>query len=307
MTALAAPSKAMTGPALLALMAAVMWGLWWLPIRFLEDMGLGGAWAGLAMALGGLPVLAILAATDRGVNRLTPKAIAGAVLVGVAVTLYASALTFTDVVRAVLLFYLAPAWSTAIECLFLGRRWTWRSSLALALSFAGVITIFRGDLSASGWNGGDLMALMSGLAWSSGAALIFTAPPASARRLALATCVGAVVVGALVLTIGGGQAGALSDALDLRDVASISVASGTVYLAPIIIITMWAARRLPPAMFSFLLTAEILSGVASSAMFLDERFGAPEAIGALLVALGAVVEVISSPFKPGGGSRKKSN
>lgn len=299
MTADTAAPQARFGVILLALGAAVMWGLWWIPVRYIEDLGLGGAWATLAMALGALPVILLGAVTDRSLLRLTPKAILGAFLVGIAITLYGSALTFTDVVRAVLLFYLAPVWSTLIECVFLGRRWTWRSTLALALSFAGAILVFRGEVSGSSFNGGDVMALASGMAWSTGAALIFVAPPASARRLALATCIGAVIVSSLVIWIGGARAGTLAPDLvtdlAIAETAGISLLSGTIYLAPIIIVTMWAARRLPPALFSFLLTAEILSGVGSSALLLDERFGWPEALGAVLIASGAIVEAVTTP------------
>ncbi len=297
MTALAGAAPSRGGTVTLAVIAALMWGLWWVPIRYLESAGFGGAWAGLAMNAGALPLLVILALTHRGADRLTLKALMGAVLVGVAITLYASALTFTDVVRAVLLFYLAPAWSTIIECVFLGRRWTWRSSLALGLSLLGALIIFRGDITLSGLNAGDMMALGSGMAWSVGAALIFTAPAASARRLAFATCLGAIAVGALVLVLGGPVAGTLAPRLEIATLAGLAVSSGMIYLAPIIVITMWSARRLPPALFSFLLTAEILSGVISSALFLDERFGWPEAIGATFVALGAVVEIITNPTK----------
>ena len=283
------------GPILLALVAAVMWGLGWAPIRLLEDAGLQGAWAGIGMNLGALPLLALVAAFWSGRGTLTRRAVLGAALVGVAVTLYATALTLTEVVRAVLLFYLAPAWSTAIECLFLGRRWTRRSLLALALSSAGVVTIFRADLSASGWGVGDLLALGSGLAWSSGSALIFTAPPPGIRRLAFVTCLSALCTGGLVVALNGGDAAALPAAADLAGVAPLALASGLLYLAPIILITLWSALVLPPATLSFLLTAEIVSGVASSAVFLDERFGLPEGAGALLVALGAVFEVVSEP------------
>ena len=107
-------THARAGPVLLALVAAVMWGLWWAPIRLLEETGLPGAWPGIAMNLGALPLLAVVVVLWSGKGRLTARALTGAALVGVAVTLYASALTLTDVVRAVLLFYLAPAWSTAI-------------------------------------------------------------------------------------------------------------------------------------------------------------------------------------------------
>ena len=276
----------------LAVFSAILWGLWWLPIRALEDAGLGGAWAGLAMAIGTLPALLIAVVITRGESQMTARSIAGAFLVGLAVTLYATSLTFTDVVRAVLIFYLAPAWSTIIECVFLGRKWNWRSALALLLSFGGLLFVMRGEISLNGLNIGDLMALGSGLSWSIGAALIFTAPPVSSTRLALFTGIGAIIAGSSLLFVAGDTAGTLAANINIVETALPAILSGCLYLAPILFLTMWSARRLPPATMSFILTAEILSGVISAALLLDETFGWPEAIGCLLIVLGAAVEVI---------------
>jgi len=295
----------------LALLAAVMWGLWWVPIRMLEGAGLSGVWSGLAMAAGALPafVIAVALGARRGrgamagapalaPSRAVRRAFAGALACGAAVMLYAAALGYTGVVRAVLLFYLAPAWSTAIECLFMGRRWGWRSTLALGLGLAGVAAIFRvglgGGLGGTGWGIGDTMALGAGLAWSVGTALIFTAASPGVARLSLATGLGALAAGGLVALSGGGATVVPSPEV-LSAALPLALATGVIYLAPIIFTTMWSAERLPPATLSFLLTAEIVSGVVSSAIFLDEPFGPPEALGAILVTLGALVEVLPAP------------
>ncbi len=281
------------GAIAITLASAVAWGLWWIPIRALEAAGFEGVWASLAMSLGMLPALGVAA---RGAGPIGARAAGGAVLVGAAVMLYGSALAFTDIVRAVLLFYLAPAWSTAIECLFLGRRWTGRSALALSLSFLGVATIFRFQVSAAGWSVGDTAAALSGLAWSAGAALIFTAPGADApgrwRGLALTAGLGAAAAGALAAFAGGAAAGA-APSLASGAAAPLALASGALYLAPTLAIAIWGALRLPPATMSFLLTAEIVSGVVSSAVLLDEPFGPLEAAGAALVAAGALVESLA--------------
>lgn len=286
-----------TGAIGLAVTAALMWGLWWIPVRAIEAAGLSGLWATLAIWLGALPVLAVVA---RGMPRIGAQAAAGAMCVGLAITLYGIAISFTDVVRAVLLFYLAPAWSIAIECALLGRRITWRSGLALALSFAGVAAIFRFELSTDVWSWGDTAAVASGVAWSAGSALLFTAPEALGRRAYAGLGFVAGATGCLLSAIAaialGSPAGLA--AMDAPwEAAGMGLLFGTAYAAPVVLLTLWAALRLPPATISFLLTAEILSGVGSSALFLDEPFGWMEAIGALMVAAGATVEA-TSPSAP---------
>ncbi|RMF35504.1 MAG: hypothetical protein D6754_13190, partial [Alphaproteobacteria bacterium] len=52
-------------PLLFGLLAAILWGLWWIPVRGLEAAGLTGSAAVTAMCLGALPALA-LATLRRG-------------------------------------------------------------------------------------------------------------------------------------------------------------------------------------------------------------------------------------------------
>ena len=58
--------------------------------------------------------------------------------------------------------------------------------------------------------------------------------------------------------------------------------------------TMWGAFRLPPAVMTYLLSVEILGGVLSAALFLDERFGWFEIGGAAFILSAVLVEVMWS-------------
>ncbi len=280
----------------LCLAAAAAWGLLWLPMRALEAGGLSAGAAATAVNLATLPTLLALACLWRG--PIGRRAALGAVSVGLAVTAYSAALAMTDVVRAVLLFYLAPAWSVAIECLFMGRRFGARSALALALSLAGVVTVFRGEISLAGLGAGDALALASGLAWSVGAALVYTDRARHPARLALLCGVAAVASGAALAP----ATGPLPPLAAVVETGLVWLAAGALFLAPVLAVTLWGAVTLPPATISFLLTAEIVAGVGSAAALLDEPFGWPEALGAVLIAAGAVAEVATLP-RPFGRSR----
>ncbi|REC58731.1 DMT family transporter [Rhodosalinus sediminis] len=274
----------------LTLLASLLWGVWWIPIRWLESGGLPGVWASLAMGLAALPAFAVLAAREGAGGLTAPRALAGALCVGLAAMLYSTALVFTDVVRAVVIFYLAPAWSILIECLFMGRRWSLRSAGALALSLLGVAAIFRFDVAADRWAAGDAIALVSGLAWAVGAALVFARPGGRPATLALFATLGMVAAAAGVLALSGGAAGRWPGGGPALAATPLALATGLFYLAPVLLVTLWAAQRLAPAAMSFLLTAEIVAGVVSGAVLLAEPFGWPEAAGAGLIILGALVE-----------------
>lgn len=273
---------------LLCLLGAGFWGLWWLPVLWIEEQGVSGGYAGLAMHAGALPGVVLVWRLRPG--PMSKRLFFGSCLVGLAVTLYSASLVMTDVVRAIVLFYTAPAWGVLIECLFLGRSWSWRSGLAIALSVLGMLVIFRGDISSDGLRAGDWMALMSGLAWAVAMALIFIEPEKSEGPILLTVGCVAILTSALLAPMT-----ATLPSLDaLASTAWIALLAGSLFLAPILTVTLWGAFSLPPATISFILTAEIITGVASSAWYLDQQFGWPELTGAILIVSGAMTEV----FRP---------
>jgi len=111
-----------------------------MPVRALQSFGITGIWTALLLAVAGLIASLPLLLTGP-VGKIGWLHMLGALGIGSAFALYGIALSFTDIIRVVLLFYLAPAWSIIIECVFLGRRFTTRSFLGLLLSFIGIVVL----------------------------------------------------------------------------------------------------------------------------------------------------------------------
>ena len=277
-------------PLWLAFGSALLWGLWWMPVRALEGVGFFSTWAGTAMFLGALPILLILFFTGKRDTSVDTRALLSGALVGSAMMLYSIAITETTVVRSVLLFYLAPAWAIAIECMFMGRRFRPINALAFLFAGIGVVFIFRGEVTLSDWNSGDSMALTSGMCWAVGSTLVFTGKDNGARTLSLFACMAAFVVGLLMSVLYGHALPTPSDPIYATQLLAVS---GALYITPVLIATLWSARRVNPTTLAFLLTGEIISGLATSAWFLSEPFGWPELIGATLVMSAALVEVFA--------------
>ena len=74
----------------------------------------------------------------------------------------------------------------------------------------------------------------------------------------------------------------------------LSLAVGAIYLLPVLGITMWSAQRLPPGLLSFLFTLEIVAGVVSGALLLDEPFGLYRLSGGVLIIGAALIEAIAA-------------
>ncbi|MEL6289132.1 MAG: DMT family transporter [Pseudomonadota bacterium] len=300
------PTPARRSALAFVVVGALAWGLYWVPIRWLESLGVEAAWAGVAATAGTIPAAFALLIIGRREDRpVAATDLLAAIFCGSAVALYGIAIVYTDVVRAVLLFYLTPIWSIAIEMLFLGRRWSNRTALAVLLAFVGLFTIFRGELPLDGLGArGDWMALAAGVSWSIGTALVFVGQRTSAARLTGTSLIAAAAISlaiALPLSLLDGAAANPIPSISI-DIAGASFVAGSIFLAAVMYVTLWGTTQFNPVTIGFILTAEIISGVGTSALFLGERFGLPELIGTVLIIAGAVVEV-TRPALPSSDER----
>ncbi len=281
-------------PVALTFVSAIMWGLWWIPVRWVESMGLSGAQAGFVCNMGAVIAVAAYMLVRRVSPRMTPRVVMGAGLIALSFSFYSIALTFSDVVRVILLFYLAPAWSKIIEWAFLKQPWRYSSTLTLLLSLLGAYLVMGGDLSLASLNIGDVLALIAGVSWAIGATLIFTGAAPQTSALTLATVIWAALQ-SLIFALVMGET--LSPEVG-APVIGIALVLGALYLVPLIGLTLWGATRLPPALLSFLFTLEIVSGVISGALLLDEPFGLYRAAGGLLIFGAAMFEAVMTLRAP---------
>ena len=273
-------------PVYAAAFAAVIFGLWWIPVRYLESLGFHGAWAGLALNAAAVIAGGCLLILTRSNLSVSRRALIGAALAGLAATLYSTAIVYTDVARAVLLFYLLPAWSKLIEWLFWKQPWRWTSSLAVAAALLGAFLVLGGKIGGGALNKGDIMAVCSGMAWAAGAALIFSGGKLPVMPVTFVTVTTAALA-AIPFAL-------LAPWPEVAGMAiSVSFGMAVFYIIPLLALSLWSAQRLAPAVFSFLLTGEILSGVISSALFLNEPFGWMQIMGACLIVVAALSEIFS--------------
>ena len=102
--------------------SAGAWGIYWLPQRILVEGGLTGGWGTIAQMIIGFLILLPIAFW-----RLIKKKETGfelpvtGLLVGGGFICYALSFLLTDVVRALILFYMTPIWTTIFEILFLKK------------------------------------------------------------------------------------------------------------------------------------------------------------------------------------------
>jgi len=271
---------------LAAVYAGVIFGVMWIPIRALEDAGLSGAWA--SMAFTGLPVLFILPIywikrTD--LRRENWKGLLGGFLGGLAFGFYALSLLYTDIVRAILLFYLTPIWGFLLGRIVLGEKITPVRWIAVLMGLAGIAVIFGASEGLPlPRNMGDWFAVAAGLAWAQASLLILIDEKVSVAVHGASFFVFSALLSALaaLMATNSGQL-AMPDSASIMAVLPWLAVVTVLLTLPAGFATIYGPTRLSPGIVGLLFMAEVAVAAVSAAIFSDEPFGLRETIGVLLV------------------------
>ncbi len=275
--------------------SGMVWGVFWIPLRFVEDAGIRGAWSSVLFFL--VPSLILI--PYQLIFRLGPVLRGGrhmqatAFLAAVSLGFYALAVLYTEVIRAMLLFYLTPLWSTLLARAVLGEPITRIRWIAMGLAFAGMLVIFGVDIGVP-WprNIGDWMGLASGLFWAVTAVRL-----RGDRGNHPVEITAWYLFYSLLLSL----AVALFDLHGNSPLPDISTAATTfAWVVPVLLIVMvpgavaamWGPKYLDPGIVGLLFMTEIIVGTATVALWAGEPFGMREIAGVVLIAGGAVLESV---------------
>ena len=282
-----------TRASLLIVLGGCMWGVYWLPLRHLEGLGFTGASAGIALYVGCLVVLLPFTLRFGAIIQTQWRILLfSSLLTGAAFSLFTTALVLTDVIRAILLFYLTPAWGTILGLLFLGERLNRSRILALLIAFVGLAVILgdHGGLPIPSTTG-DLFALLSGIFWAVGSMGLLKAPDIPVRVQVSGFFFGALVLSLITLSVMQGQGG-VRISISWEPIALGYVLIYTLYMIPMVFLTILPATILPPARIGVLLMSEVVVGAISAALLSGEAFSAGDALGTLLIIAAALFEVL---------------
>lgn len=179
------------------LTGATVWGLVWYPFRLLDEMDVNGVATtiivfSIAFALGCVHYRRALRTVDAGALPLIWIGLAA----GWTNLAYVVAVIHGEVLRVMLLFYLAPLWTVFFARYFLGERLNKAAFGAMALAFSGaVVMLWQPDL-GSPWpkSSAEWLAISAGLAFALTNVLTRRASHTSLQLKALAVWGGVIVV-----------------------------------------------------------------------------------------------------------------
>ena len=292
--AVAAPGRWLAVAALL--FNAFSFGVSWWPFRQIGALGLHPLWlTGISYALA---VALLLLWRPAALVELwrTPSLWALMLAAGVTNACFNWAVSFGDVVRVVLLFYLMPLWAVLLAWLLLGERVSARGALRVALALAGaLVVLWPADAATGAWplprNLAETLAMVGGISCALNNVMLRR----EARRGQVARSLAMFLGGAVVALL-------LAGLLAQRGMAALPPAAGWAWMLATAGLALWflaanlalqhGAALLPANTTSVILITEVLFATVSALALGAGTLGPREGLGALMIIGAAVLAAV---------------
>ncbi len=280
------------------LTGAAVWGMVWYPYRALEVAGFSSTTStALTYAISLAAGIAMFGPRLGELRQHWRTALLIALTAGWTNLAYVVGMVGGEVMRVMLLFYLAPLWTVILARLLLGERLTWQSGALVALSLAGALVMFWPEeglpLPA---NAAEWLGVTGGLSFAAMNVLSKGADQVSIETKSLATWTGVLIVSAAWIAMGGGT-WAVPAAIGWPE-SVVLVLLGVVMFA-ITVIIQHGIARVPANTAIVIFLFELVAGAVSSALLSDETIGPRDWLGGLLIVSASLV----AAARKGGGRR----
>jgi drug/metabolite transporter (DMT)-like permease len=286
------------------LFSSSLWGLTWWPLKFFATQGLSGPQlAMLSYGFAGLAGLPWLLRQRAHWRAQTGLLVLIALVGGWGNTAFVSAMVQGDVVRVMLLFYLAPAWSVMGGRLFLGERVSLRRACAVALSLGGAFLVVGGTAAfAAPVSAADLLAVTAGLAFSGNNILARKAQgvPIESKTVALLLGCGltSLMMGWALAPHAGLSAITFSAVTFSPRLLLLLATFSLLWMALVTFTWQWSVTRLEAGRSGVIAIAELVVALFTATLLGSESMTLLESLGAALIVCAAVLEATDSQAPP---------
>lgn len=269
------------------LVSSTGWGLTWLPIKYLNEMGLDSMHLIFIAFISGAVVLLPWLLLQhqywkQSVGLMLLIGLAG----GIANASFQTAIFHGDVIRVMILFYMLPIWSVLGGRLFLKEKIDGMRMTAVALCLLGaflILDVWHVSWRGIGWL--DVLAIASGMGLAATNILFrYT------QHIPLMSKVATMFIGCTMLI---GVSMQLTDShvpLPGNDAPVFAVLYGAVWLSMITIGTQWAVTQIEAGRSAIIIVMELVVAVASTAIITNANLGLNEIMGGVMVVGAALIE-----------------
>ncbi|MEJ2360357.1 MAG: DMT family transporter [Gammaproteobacteria bacterium] len=267
------------------LLAATLWGIFWLPLRWLEHQGLHGIWITFLIYCGTLVYCIPIVLRWRQQFVRQPLLL---ILIGVTSgwcnTAFILAILGGEVVRVVLLFYLSPVWATLLARLVLKERLSGQAYLLLTIAFAGAMLMLWSPKFGYPWpqSRADWFGLSAGLAFASMNLFVHMADRVGIQIKTVSAWFGVIVVTGLSLLI-------QNEPLNLPVLTPVvyAILVGITLMGGMTWLVVYGVTHMPVHRSAVILLFEVVAAGVSTYLFTNERMSTREWVGGLAVIIAA--------------------
>lgn len=278
---------------------SAIWGLFWIPLRYLENAGIPGLWAvALILAAASIPSLLITLWQQEASELTTVNGWLVGFALSSATVLYFTAVLYTDVIRAIFLFYLLPVWTTLSARVLYGEPIQKAQMAIIATALLGVWLLLGGGHSLPMPNNiGDWCAIVSGFCWGFSLSLLRSREDAPPFASTTATIVSGLLLSSLcALTIQYVSADTFitaseSQPVSLTKTLPLAAIFGALVLFPSMLAQIWGARRIPAPTAALLTMTEILVATGSAWFLIGTDLPALSILGGLIIVTAVCVDL----------------
>jgi len=275
-----------TLPVISLLVAATLWGVFWYPLRILEEQGLSGAWASLLIYTGTLVIaLPIIVRRFKELFASPYLLLALMLFSGWCNISFILAIVEGEIVRVILLFYLSPIWATILARFVLKEELTFQARATIVLALAGAMIMLWSPEFGYPWptSEADWFALSSGVAFAFTNLFTHMAKQTSIQIKTSVAWIGVVLIAVIMILLQEGD-------------VSLNVQVNTIYLALIIGLVLmsvmtfcviYGVTHMPVHRSAVILIFEVVAAAVSTYLLTDERLNMREWIGGAIVILAA--------------------
>ncbi|MFN3661354.1 DMT family transporter [Yoonia sp.] len=283
-----------------ALLVPVMWGLYWIPARYVEASTGAGVWGTVYVVMVACVVLAPAAWRYRASLYSSNRyALISNGLGGASFALYAAGLLYGNVMVVVVLYYLTPVWSVLIARLWFKQATSLTRYAVVSLGMLGVFLVLKGDNTGIPLPSqiGDWLGLGGGILWSIASTGIYNYSRLDSYSSNFIFSGGALLTAVLLACLLPGPSLETGNAIDFSTGIPAIIIIGVGWWAVALTGFLWAARYLDPTRLGVFMMIEVVAGAVSAALFAGEPYGVLMLLGTVLVIVAGLM-LAASPSTP---------
>ena len=275
-------------------LGSAFWGLFWIPLRYLEQAGLPSLIAvALVLSLSGIAAL-VVCIYHRALTELTTPAswIIG-INMGLATVLYFYGVMTSDVIRVIFLFYLLPVWTTLAARVIYGEPIGIPQIIVIMTAIIGLWLLLGGVKSIPmPSNAGDWCGLAAGICWGTSLALLKGKAWASPSVHCLCTFLSGALIALIAHLLFAPGTHVQSIPL-FANPLTLLVATGfsAIIVMPSMMGQVWGAGILPAPTSALLTMTEIIVATISAFLLIGTELSGASAVGALVILIAVLADI----------------